>query len=152
MYFRFCGWRRVCAQWPRIGDAKQAYTQSESGSPKRSIKPWVKSDVYSGLHRLVIFVNIIMCRVCFGLVFVSLSVTRQIVLKRLNGSRLRSTTSLPLLHCSQKYSTKPPTIVLIVVVQFQKFLVQILLSKYAIERWFNFPPPCLVYVPYVGKL
>ena len=29
--------------------------------------------------------------------------------------------------------------------------MQFLLSKYAIERWFNFPLTCLVYMPYMGN-
>ena len=36
--------------------------------------------------------------------------------------------------------TQPLTTILTVVVWFQQFFVQILLSEYAIKRWFNFPP------------
>jgi len=42
------------------------------------------------------------------------------------------------IHCvSEKDTTQPPTIILTIVVRFQQFLIQILLSKYAIERWFD---------------
>ena len=30
MYFLFYGWRHVCEHWPRIGEAKNASTQSDS--------------------------------------------------------------------------------------------------------------------------
>jgi len=49
------------------------------------------------------------------------------------------------IHCvSKKDTTQPPTIILTIVVRFQWFLVQILLSKYAIERWFDIPPRLLI--------
>ena len=44
------------------------------------------------------------------------------------------------LQCvSKKDTTQPPTIISTVVVRSQYFLVQIFLSKYAIERWFDIP-------------
>ena len=43
------------------------------------------------------------------------------------------------IHCvSKKDTTQPPTI--ISTIRFQKFLVQVFLSKYAIQRLFNIPP------------
>jgi len=44
----------------------------------------------------------------------------------------------------EKYTTQPPMIILTVVDQFQWFLVQILLSEYAIERWFVLPRHLLI--------
>jgi len=52
----------------------------------------------------------------------------------------------------KKYTTEPPTIILTVVVQLQKFLVQILLSKYVIESGLISHLTRLMYVPYLGKL
>jgi len=44
----------------------------------------------------------------------------------------------------EKDITQPPTIISTIVFRFQQFLVQILPSKYAIERWFNTPPQVLI--------
>ena len=40
IYFRFYGWRHDCTQWPGVGDAKKAYTQSDSTGGSRDFTPW----------------------------------------------------------------------------------------------------------------
>jgi len=60
-------------------------------------------------------------------------------------------------HCvSQKYTIQPPMITLTVIIRFQQFLVQIVISEYAI-KWpsnsgLNSHLTCLVYLPYLAKL
>jgi len=53
--------------------------------------------------------------------------------------------------CLKKDTTQPPSIISTIVVRFQKFLVQILLSTYAIERWFDMPPHLFIVRPLPWK-
>ena len=52
----------------------------------------------------------------------------------------------------KKVYYQPLTITITVAVQFQQFLVLILLREYATEMWFIFNLNCFTHIYYLGKL
>lgn len=55
------------------------------------------------------------------------------------GPLSKKYTHIHTLFC-KNYTTQPSTILTVVVVRFQRVLIQLLLSKYVIKGWINFPP------------
>jgi len=55
------------------------------------------------------------------------------------GPLSKKYTHIYTLFC-KNYTTQPSTILTVVVVRFQRVLIQLLLSKYVIKGWTNFPP------------